>query len=141
MWNNKGVTLTELIIVVAIIGILAMIAIPGYIGQQTRAQRTESFGNLESLRLLQEQFFTERGVYTASIGTCAADNDNVAAIQAVLPGFRPGTGLNYSYCLEQNIDLNGNARTPCFRASAFGNTGTRVVNDTFRIDCLNNKNY
>ncbi|MEW6214095.1 MAG: prepilin-type N-terminal cleavage/methylation domain-containing protein [Nitrospirota bacterium] len=139
--NNRGITLIELIIIVTIIGILAAIAIPAYIGQQTRAARTEASSNLEALRLLEEQFFSERGVYTASLGTCAADNDNIAAIQAVLPGFRPGTGLNYSYCIQQNIDLNGNALTPCFRASAFGNTGTRVAGDIFRIDCNNNKNF
>mgnify|MGYP001569025654 CR=1 FL=1 len=139
--NNKGVTLIELIIVVAVIAILAMIAIPGYIGQQTRAARAEAFTNLESLRLLEEQFFAENGAYTAALGVCAADNNNVAAIQAQLPGFQPGTGLSYSYCIQQNIRLDGAAQIPCFRASAFGNTGTRVAGDIFRIDCNNNKNF
>ncbi len=141
MKNNKGVTLLELLIVIGIIGILAMIAIPGYIGQQRRAARAEAYTNLESLRLLEEQFFAERAVYTASLGTCGADNNNVLAIQAQLPGFQPGTEMNYSYCIEQNIALGGGAQTPCFRASAFGNTGTRVAGDTFRIDCNNNKNF
>jgi len=136
-----GITLVELIIVIAIIGILAVIAIPGYIGQQKRAARAEAYTNLESLRLLEEQFFAENAAYTASLGTCAANNDNIAVIQAVLRGFQPGSGLSFSYCIEQNINLNGNAQNPCFRASAFGNTGTRVDGDTFRIDCNNNKNF
>ncbi len=139
--NKKGFTLVELLIVLAIISILALIAIPAYIGQQKRAARTEAYSNLETLRLLEEQFFADNGDYTASAGTCAADNNNIAAIQALLPGFRPGNDTSFSYCIEQNIDLNGNAQTPCFRASAFGNTGTRVAGDTFRIDCNNNRNF
>lgn len=141
MRNKKGFTLTELIIVVAIIGILAAIAVPSYLGQQKRAARAEAYTNLESLRLLEEQFLAENAAYTASVGTCSADNNNISAIQALLPGFQPGSGLNYSYCVEQNIVLAGTAQTPCFRASAFGNSGTRVSGDTFRIDCTNNKNY
>jgi len=148
--DKKGFTLTELLIVLAIISILVVISIPAYVGQQRSAARTEAYSNLQNLRLLEEQFFAENGGYTITLGTCAADNAvNVATIQTgggdatnALPGFRPGNGTSYSYCIEQDVDLNGNATaTPCFRASAFGNAGTRVAGDTFTIDCNNNRNF
>jgi prepilin-type N-terminal cleavage/methylation domain-containing protein len=148
--NKEGFTLTELLIVLAIISILAMISVPAYVGQQKRATRTEASANLETLRLLEEQFLAENGGYTITLGTCAADNPgNVATIQTgggdatnALPGYRPGNGTSYSYCIEQDVDLNGNATaTPCFRASAFGNAGTRVTGDIFMIDCNNNRNF
>ena len=142
--NKKGFTLTELLIVVAIIGILAMIAIPAYIGQQLRASRTEAYTNLETLRLLQEQFYAENGNYAPTTGTAGADQTgNVALIQAatVLPGFRPGSGLSFSYQIERDVAFDGSAQIPCFRARATGNTGTRVAGDLFSIDCDNTRNF
>ena len=142
--DKKGVTLIELIIVVAIIGILAMIAVPSYLGQQKRAARTEAYSNLQNLRLLEEQFFAENGAYTASAA-------NVAAIQALLPGFRPGTGLSFDYAITQNVALTPPvavpyggatvAQTPCFIAIATGAAGSRVAGDVFAVDCNNNRNF
>jgi prepilin-type N-terminal cleavage/methylation domain-containing protein len=151
MRNKKGFTLLELLIVIAIIGILAVIAIPGYIGYQRRAVRTEAFTNLEAMRLLEEQFFAENNRYTPNvglgpIGTCAPDNQGNDAIirnggaggvADALPNFRPGAGGSFSYCLEGNIDSNGAAQDPCFRASAFGNSTSRVAGETYSIDCNN----
>ncbi len=139
--NQKGFTLIELLMVVAIIGILAMIAIPAYVGQQSRAVRTEAIQNLEALRLYEEQFFSENAAYAASAGTCSKDNDNITAIQANMPGFQPGTTLSFSYCVEQNVNLAGAATANCFRARAFGNTGTRIDGESFAIDCTNAKSY
>jgi prepilin-type N-terminal cleavage/methylation domain-containing protein len=142
--NTKGFTLTELLIVLAIISILAMISVPAYIGQQKSAARTEAYSNLQNLRLLEEQFFAENGAYTAS----AAD---VAAIQALLSGFRPGTGLSFNYTITQDVALvppaavpyDGAtaAQNPCFVATATGIAGTRVDSDVFAIDCNNNRNF
>ena len=69
--NKRGFTLIELLIVIAIIGILATIAIPMYVGQTKKAARTEAFTNLQNLRLLEEQFFAENAGYVAGADTAA----------------------------------------------------------------------
>ncbi len=164
--NRRGFTLIELLITVAIIGILAAIAIPAYIGQQKNAARTEAYTNLQNLSLLQAQHFADQGTYTVSLGTALKDHPgNVAIIQAggspadtanALPGFRPGSGLNFSYWIVTNMkikDVNqvsrGNlavgtgieAQNPCFVAFAQGDTNGRVTGETFAIDCNNIKNF
>lgn len=157
--NKKGFTLIELLIVIAIIGILAMIGIPAYVGQQSRAARTEAYSNLENLRLLEEQFFSENARYTISLGVAGKDNQpNVGTIfdgggdaTNALPGFRPGppNSLGFSYWIVQNQQITNAAAnppatggsTPCFVAFAAGNTGSRVADEFFAIDCNNNRNF
>jgi len=50
MNNKKGFTLVELMIVVAIIGILAAIAIPNFVAMQYRAKRSELPSNVDGIK-------------------------------------------------------------------------------------------
>ncbi len=150
--EKRGFTLIELLIVIAIIGILAAVAVTAYIGTTKKAARSEAYSNLESLRLLEEQFFADNGDYTTgNIGIAGSDfgtrDANLALIQApgVLPGFRPGNAANFSYRIIQNfaLDIDGASvgQTPCFIAIAEGLDATRVENDIFAIDCNNNRTF
>jgi len=63
--NSKGFTLIELMIVVAIIGILAAIAIPNFLKYQCKAKQSEAKTNLGSIRVAQEAYFAEFDTYHA----------------------------------------------------------------------------
>ena len=84
--NKKGFTLIELMIVVAIIGILAAIAIPNFMAYQCKAKQSEAKGNLGNLRTMQEAYFAENDTYgnaIANIGfSTKGDNRYTVSITA-----------------------------------------------------------
>lgn len=63
--SNKGFSLVELMVVVAIIGILASIAIPSVNKYMAKARQTEAKTNLSSLYTAEKAFAAEYNTYTA----------------------------------------------------------------------------
>ncbi len=61
--DQKGFTLVELMIVVAIIGILAAIAIPQFAKYRARAQNSAALSDLRNLRTDMEGYYAENQLY------------------------------------------------------------------------------
>ena len=61
--KNSGFTLIELMIVVAIVGILAAVALPKFVNFQLRAKRSEAFINLRSIAKTQDAYFINNDAF------------------------------------------------------------------------------
>lgn len=61
--DQKGFTLIELMIVVAIIGILSTIALPHFTKYRCRAQNSQAISDLRNLRLDLEGYHLETKTY------------------------------------------------------------------------------
>jgi len=65
--SSRGMTLIELIIVVAVIAILLTIAVPGYRSYSLRVHRTEAIRMLLQASMCQERLIASRGNYDTSL--------------------------------------------------------------------------
>jgi len=61
---NKGFTLVELMVVVAIIGIIASIAYPSYVESTAQAHRANAQAELMSLSSALERYYTQNNHYS-----------------------------------------------------------------------------
>ena len=96
MKGQAGFSLVELMIVVAIIGVLAALAVPKFATFQAKAKQTEAKTSLSHLYTLQEAVFGETDAYVALATTPAA---GVCAANAL--GFQPKpcAGARYAYTI------------------------------------------
>ena len=69
MHQKNGFTLFELMITLAIIGILASIALPSYTSYLTRGKVSEAVSGLSEMKVKLEQYFQDNRTY---VGACAA---------------------------------------------------------------------
>lgn len=130
--TQKGFTLIELMIVVAIIGILAALAVPRFQMFQAKARQSEAKANLSHIYTLEQSYFGDNDSYVAfaalgATGECPGGNSL---------GFRigpcPANGkIRYTYNGAANANV---AFTATARAAANVIVAGCTQTDTWTIN-------
>lgn len=131
MKRTRGFTLIELMVVVAIVGILAAIALPAYQKYVTRSKLSSAFSGLTSLSLAMQQYYQDNRSYldvTTSSSpdpypcastnlpssqyfsfTCTTSSSNADAFTATATG--TSSDLTAGHALTYTINQDGTEAT------------------------------
>jgi type IV pilus assembly protein PilE len=110
--RESGFTLIEVLIAVALVGILSAVAIPSYASYVTRGRLTEAFTALSAIQPKAEEFWSNNRTYehlpapdaTANF-TYAVSSDTASSYTVTATGRGPAASFSFT------IDQNGNRAT------------------------------
>lgn len=114
--NRKGFTLIELMIVVAIIGILAAIAIPNFLRFQAKSKQSEAKELLSTIYTAEMAYFAEQNEY-AALGAA---------------GFTPSSTPKYYTNITSNFTFT-NATVSTFTGTCSANIDGDATIDAWEV--------
>jgi prepilin-type N-terminal cleavage/methylation domain-containing protein len=123
--RNRGFSLMELLIVIAIILIIGTIALPKLNRARMFAQETAAIGAIRTLHQAQTQYYSQYGRFAANLlelGPPTSGQPNAASADLIAEDLARGVKSGYRFTLvgnPQGYTINANPE-------AYGNTGSRT---------------
>lgn len=111
--TQKGFTLVELMVVIAIIGIIASIAVPSYADYVKKGKAAEATATLANLRIKMEQYYQDNRTYVG--GECSPGSGDryftyscsaQTATTYTLNAAGKGDMSNFSFSVDESNDKN-----------------------------------
>jgi type IV pilus assembly protein PilA len=135
--SSRGFTLIELMIVVAIIGILAAIAIPNFTRFQSKSKQSEAKTNLKALYTAAKSYLAEKDTFDVGMD---------------IMGFQPEPGYRYTYNYASTagtkvytgtkdgtcVGCTSAVTATAFTACACGNIDNDTTIDSWSMNDANN---
>lgn len=104
--KKEGFTLIELMIVIAIIGILAAIAIPQFSAYRTRSYNSSAQSDVRNLATAQEAYYVDASRYASS--------------------YTRLTGSQYGYMQSGNVTVTVNGSTTNYTITGYHGSGDKT---------------
>jgi type IV pilus assembly protein PilE len=127
MRRHSGMTLIELMMVLAIMAILIAIALPSYQGYQVRGIRSQGQQFLMDLAQAQEQFFLDQRQYATDLGVGAGLLNRSIPVE-----------VSAQYTLTQPFNVNNAATPPTFMLVLVPKAGSTPLSQGDGTIVLNN---
>lgn len=116
--SERGFTLVEIMIAVAIVAILAAVALPSFMDSVRKSRRTEAFNAISNVQQLQERWRSNHGSYAGSLTAAAGDDP-------------PGLGLSSAQTAKGYYDLAlADVGAAAYTVTATAKDGTSQANDS-----------
>lgn len=128
MRSAAGFTLVELMVVVAIVGVLTAVGIPAYINYKNRAIQSEAVEALMRGKLDQELFYAENQRYARTIGCLPTFGNDCSKLS-----YR--TGNNYMVAVASADSLNYRIRAA---KTIFDQADTLAISNTMEYPVVGN---